>query len=105
MRAALMFMDSLPALPARVQCELYGSLALTGKGHATDTAILPGLSGYRPESVDPDAIADILAALRGERRIRAGTAAGPSVTFDETAAHPSPKGRLPEAKQDRNKGR
>ncbi|KER35612.1 L-serine ammonia-lyase [Sphingobium indicum] len=85
MRAALMFMDSLPALPARVQCELYGSLALTGKGHATDTAILLGLSGYRPESVDPDAIADILAAIRGERRIRAGSAAGRFVPFDETA--------------------
>ncbi|MGB3930634.1 MAG: serine dehydratase beta chain, partial [Sphingobium sp.] len=36
MRAALMFMDSLPAKPARVQCELFGSLALTGRGHATD---------------------------------------------------------------------
>ena len=44
MRAARLFMDSLPAQPVRVSCDLYGSLALTGRGHATDTAILLGLS-------------------------------------------------------------
>lgn len=43
MRAALQFMESLPAAPERVQCELFGSLALTGRGHATDTAVLLGL--------------------------------------------------------------
>ncbi|QDC37504.1 L-serine ammonia-lyase [Sphingobium fuliginis] len=84
MRAALMFMDSLPAIPARVQCELYGSLALTGRGHATDMAILLGLSGQRPDSVDPDAIADILATIRSERRIRAGSVEDRFVPFDET---------------------
>ncbi|PNQ04753.1 L-serine ammonia-lyase [Sphingobium sp. SA916] len=84
MRAALMFMDSLPAIPARVQCELYGSLALTGRGHATDMAILLGLSGQRPDSVDPDAIADILATIRSERRIRAGSVEDRFVSFDET---------------------
>ena len=75
MRAALMFMDTLPRQPDRVRCDLYGSLALTGRGHATDSAILLGLSGYRPETVDPDAIAAILAAIRSDRRIRAGSAA------------------------------
>ncbi|KYC32601.1 L-serine ammonia-lyase [Sphingobium sp. 22B] len=84
MRAALMFIDSLPAIPARVQCELYGSLALTGRGHATDMAILLGLSGQRPDSVDPDAIADILATIRSERRIRAGSVEDRFVPFDET---------------------
>ncbi|UXC92611.1 L-serine ammonia-lyase [Sphingobium sp. RSMS] len=84
MRAALMFMDSLPAIPARVQCELYGSLALTGRGHATDMAILLGLSGQRPDSVDPDAIADILATIRSERRIRAGSVEDRFVPFEET---------------------
>ncbi len=69
MRAALMFMESLPARPVRVRCDLYGSLALTGKGHATDAAILLGLSGYRPEGVDPDAVAGLLAAIRQKRRI------------------------------------
>ena len=83
MRAALMFMDTLPAIPVRVRCELFGSLALTGKGHATDSAILLGLSGYRPETVDPDAIPDILAAIRSDGRIRAGSALGHWVAFDE----------------------
>ena len=83
MRAALMFMDGLPAIPVRVRCELFGSLALTGKGHATDSAILLGLSGYRPETVDPDAIPDILAAIRSDGRIRAGSALGHWVAFDE----------------------
>jgi L-serine dehydratase len=38
----------------RIQVELYGSLALTGKGHATDRAVLLGLSGDRPDQLDPD---------------------------------------------------
>ncbi|MEA3389347.1 L-serine ammonia-lyase [Sphingobium sp. CCH11-B1] len=83
MRAALLFMDSLPAMPARVQCELFGSLALTGRGHATDSAILLGLSGHRPEGVDPDAIPAILATIRREGRIRAGSALDRHVPFDE----------------------
>lgn len=37
----------------RVKTELYGSLALTGKGHGTDKAILNGLEGKTPETVDP----------------------------------------------------
>jgi L-serine dehydratase len=38
----------------RVKVELYGSLALTGKGHGTDKAILNGLEGEEPETVDPN---------------------------------------------------
>ncbi|WP_133129786.1 L-serine ammonia-lyase [Legionella yabuuchiae] len=41
---------------ARVKVELYGSLALTGKGHGTDKAILNGLEGKDPESVDPESM-------------------------------------------------
>jgi L-serine dehydratase len=37
----------------RVVTELYGSLALTGRGHATDRALLLGLEGLRPDTVDP----------------------------------------------------
>ena len=40
--------------------ELYGSLALTGKGHGTDRAIALGLLGVKPEIVDPDAIQALL---------------------------------------------
>jgi L-serine dehydratase len=67
-----MFMESLPARPDRVMCELFGSLALTGRGHATDTAILLGLSGERPETADPDAIAGRIAAIRASGRILFG---------------------------------
>lgn len=39
---------------AKIKIELFGSLAFTGKGHGTDNAILLGLEGELPESVDPD---------------------------------------------------
>ncbi|MDR7154889.1 L-serine dehydratase [Sphingobium xenophagum] len=83
MRAARLFMDSLPAQPVRVSCDLYGSLALTGRGHATDTAILLGLSGYSPEALDPDTIPAILAAIRTDGRIRAGSAHDQWIAFEE----------------------
>ncbi len=41
---------------ASVVVELYGSLAMTGEGHDTDTAVLLGLQGYAPETVDPSAV-------------------------------------------------
>jgi L-serine dehydratase len=47
----------------RVQAELYGSLALTGKCHGTDRAILLGLSGEAPDKVDPESIEPKLAAM------------------------------------------
>ena len=53
----------------RVVCELFGSLALTGHGHATDVAILLGLSGESPETVDPDTIADQVATIRSDERL------------------------------------
>lgn len=40
----------------QIKIELFGSLAFTGKGHGTDDAILSGLEGLLPESVDPDKI-------------------------------------------------
>jgi len=40
----------------RVKIELYGSLALTGKGHGTDKAILNGLEGKEPETVSPESM-------------------------------------------------
>jgi L-serine dehydratase len=66
MRAARDFAERSLVRPdvGQVTCELFGSLALTGHGHATDTAILLGLSGYTPEGTNPDAIAGIIAAIR-----------------------------------------
>jgi L-serine dehydratase len=39
---------------ARVRCELFGSLASTGRGHHTDRAVIWGLQGEEPETIDPD---------------------------------------------------
>ena len=39
----------------RIEVELQGSLALTGEGHATPKAVLLGLAGFAPETLDPDA--------------------------------------------------
>ncbi|MFO0807220.1 MAG: L-serine ammonia-lyase [Gemmataceae bacterium] len=56
----------------RVTCDLYGSLALTGRGHCTDKAILLGLSGESPENVDPDAVDTIVSRVRNNNSIRLG---------------------------------
>ncbi len=57
MRAAGMFIEGLSDAGlldqlARIQVELYGSLGATGKGHATDKALILGLQGELPETVD-----------------------------------------------------
>jgi len=65
----------------RVEVRLYGSLALTGKGHATDRAILLGLSGQRPDRIDPDEAERIVAAVRETGRLRLGGAR--EIGFDE----------------------
>ncbi|WP_138465976.1 L-serine ammonia-lyase [Poseidonocella sp. HB161398] len=54
-----------------LKATLYGSLAFTGKGHATDRAVILGLAGCRPETLDPDAAEGIEAAIREAREIRA----------------------------------
>ncbi len=75
MRAALRFAEMLESSGcadrvARVQVELFGSLALTGRGHATDKAVVLGLLGERPDTVEPDGIEPLLAEVR-----RSGTIA------------------------------
>jgi len=54
---------------ARVKATLYGSLALTGLGHATDRAVLLGLSGNEPANIDPAAIESTVASIRAAQRI------------------------------------
>ncbi|MEO7578550.1 MAG: serine dehydratase beta chain, partial [Massilia sp.] len=44
-----------------IQADLYGSLALTGVGHATDKAIILGLMGFTPQTVDPAQVENLLA--------------------------------------------
>lgn len=75
MRAAFRFAHGLAGRGSldrvrRVRAELYGSLALTGLGHATDRAVLLGLAGNEPATIDPDAIETTIAAIRAEKRIR-----------------------------------
>jgi L-serine dehydratase len=68
---------------ARIQVELYGSLALTGLGHGTDRAVLLGLAGNEPASIDPATIESTVAEIRAARRIDlAGTH---SIAFDESS--------------------
>ena len=54
---------------ARVQAELFGSLALTGMAHATDRAVLLGLAGNEPATIDPAAIEATVAAIRTEKQL------------------------------------
>ncbi len=70
MRAALEFRNVAGPDVARIRVELYGSLALTGKGHATDGAVLLGLSGETPAGIDPDRI---------EAKLQAFEQTGPQV--------------------------
>jgi len=74
MRAALLFAQGLERdglLPqvANVRAELYGSLGATGKGHGTDKGVLLGLMGEAPDTVDPAAIAGMIASVRASRQL------------------------------------
>jgi len=70
MKAARAFVDSTEGQAVtKFVVTLFGSLAWTGKGHGTDSAVLLGLDGYDPETVDPDAVDDILASIRAQGHI------------------------------------
>ncbi len=74
MRAARRFLielnDSEFSALARLKAEVYGSLAHTGHGHGTDTAILLGLCGELPDEVDTTTVAARITAIREARCIR-----------------------------------
>ena len=66
----------------RVQVELHGSLGATGKGHGSDKAVMLGLCGHAPDTVDVDQVPEILADIRQHRTLRVhGVHA---VAFDES---------------------
>ncbi len=74
MRAARMFATrvfekKIATKVDRVEVRLYGSLALTGKGHGTDTAILLGLLGESPETIDPDQVETKIAGVRDSKSL------------------------------------
>ncbi|QCI14435.1 L-serine ammonia-lyase [Pseudomonas putida] len=75
MRAAARFAeglrrDGLLASTACVKAELYGSLGATGKGHGSDKAVLLGLEGEHPDSVDTESIPARLQAIRDSGSLR-----------------------------------
>jgi len=75
MRAARDFVDRIAQAGdlekvSRLGIELFGSLALTGRGHATDRAIILGLLGECPADVDPANIESLVNEVRSGRTIR-----------------------------------
>lgn len=86
MRAACRFVQNIAKSPmsqnvARLRCDLYGSLAATGKGHATDSAVMMGFLGHEPETIDVDAIPALLAEIRASRCLN--TPWGAQIDFEE----------------------
>lgn len=83
MRAALEFVETLgddrPRV-AHVEVELFGSLGATGMGHGTDKAVVLGLMGERPETVDPSDCERHLQEVRHARRLPLSE--GPTIDFD-----------------------
>ena len=72
MRAARMFAlalqtENLLAATASVKCELYGSLGATGRGHGSDKAVLLGLMGHAPDTVDAAAAPALVQDAREKR--------------------------------------
>ena len=85
MKAAHAFAAALGALDApvaRIEATLLGSLAWTGKGHATDKAVMLGLAGEQPDTVDPDHADAIVSALANGRPLVLPGRAGRSLRFD-----------------------
>jgi L-serine dehydratase len=77
MRAAKMFVDGLAesgrlAAVARVQAELFGSLGATGHGHGSAKAVVLGLAGEEPATVDTDRSDERVAFVRAQRTLLLG---------------------------------
>ncbi len=88
MLAANAFLEQLNELDCfeqvkRVKTELYGSLALTGIGHGTDKAILNGLEGKMPETVDPSTMVPRMQAIIEEKTLQLG--GKQAISFDAAA--------------------
>ena len=88
MRAARMFVarlahEGLLARVTRVKAEMYGSLGATGKGHGSDKAVLLGLAGHEPDTVDIEQVPALLEAIRSQRRLTLNASA--EIAFDEAA--------------------
>jgi L-serine dehydratase len=103
MKAAAAFAEAVAASGvlarvSRVRVDLFGSLAWTGKGHGTDKAVILGLAGQLPDTVDPDAADAIVASVRNDHvlyfasRHSLAFDAGTDIVFDcqtEPVRHPN----------------
>ncbi|MGV3344401.1 L-serine ammonia-lyase [Enterobacteriaceae bacterium LUAb1] len=74
MKAGKQFVDDLSdknllTSVTRIAVDVYGSLSLTGKGHHTDIAIIMGLTGASPESVDIDTIPSVIHDVQQRQRL------------------------------------
>jgi len=74
MRAAELFLhrldeEKLLMKSTRITCHLFGSLAMTGKGHGTDRALQWGFLGEKPESIDGAKMADYLKEITDSKKI------------------------------------
>ncbi|CAG7583026.1 MULTISPECIES: L-serine ammonia-lyase [Rhodococcus] len=93
MRAAARFvsdlraLDALPAV-ADIRVDLYGSLAATGAGHGTMSAVLLGLEGYFPEKIETEEMERRLEEMRSTRHIRVGGSHEVALAEDEIVLHP-----------------
>lgn len=75
----------------RLQVDVYGSLALTGRGHSTDTAIIMGLMGYLPDNVDIERIESVIADVKQHQQLMVAEARpehAKTITFDFFADMP-----------------
>ncbi|MCQ8278547.1 L-serine ammonia-lyase [Acetobacteraceae bacterium KSS8] len=93
-QAALETAEERRTAPVSVRCRLFGSLALTGHGHATDTAVILGLAGWAPDGIDPDRVPALLGAIAESGMLMLGDRApvpfaqGRDLVFDRDTFHP-----------------
>src|ERR1700751_3142990 len=88
MRAARLFVARLAhegvlAQTARVKADPYGSRGATGKGHGSDKAVLLGLAGHEPDTVDVEQVPAELEAIRTNKAVLLGGSR--RIAFDEKA--------------------
>ena len=73
---------------ASLRVDLYGSLAATGRGHGTMTAVLLGLEGYKPESILPHEVEERLDQLTATGTLKLGGTRPLPYTADDITLHP-----------------
>jgi L-serine dehydratase len=93
MRAAARFVGGLRTIGALadvsdIRVDLYGSLAATGAGHGTMPAVLLGLEGFKPETIETEQMEHRLEEMRASREIQLGGERAIKLAEDEIVLHP-----------------